>query len=42
MSATEETALRNEIKMQNERIGVDSEVLNIEATWGGSIMEGRG
>jgi hypothetical protein len=32
----------NEIKMQNERIGVDSEALNIEAAWGGSIMAGRG
>jgi hypothetical protein len=32
----------NEIKMQNERIGVDSEALNIEATWGRDIMEERG
>jgi hypothetical protein len=32
----------NEIKMQNERIGVESEALNTGAAWGGSIMAGRG
>jgi len=32
----------NEIKMQNERIGVDSEALNIEAAWGGNYRAGRG
>jgi hypothetical protein len=32
----------NEIKMQNERIGMDSEALNIGAAWGRDIMARRG
>ena len=32
----------NEIKMQNVRIGVDSEALNIEAAWGGNFKRKRG
>jgi hypothetical protein len=32
----------NEIKMQNERIRVESETLNTGAAWGRDIMAGRG
>ena len=32
----------NEIKMQNERIGIESEALNIETAWGGNYRAGEG
>ena len=32
----------NEIKMQNERIGIESEALNIETAWGGNYRAEEG